>query len=52
MYEVVYLFVLKFKLRNRYRGNNPLLLYKHSSGFISFQSYKEFFWQNDPWQTT
>lgn len=37
MYEVVYLFVLEFKLHNRYRGNNPLLLYKHSSGFISLQ---------------
>lgn len=39
MYEEVYLFVLEFKLHNRYRGNTPLLLllYKHSSGFISLQ---------------
>lgn len=37
MYEVVYLFVLEFKLHNIYKGNNPLLLYKHSSGFISLQ---------------
>lgn len=38
MYEEVYLFVLEFKLHNRYRGSTPLLLlYKHSSGFISLQ---------------
>lgn len=37
MYEVVYLFVLEFKLHNRYRGNNPFLLYKHSLGFISLE---------------
>lgn len=37
MYEVVNLFVLEFKLHNRYSGNNLLLLYKHSSGFISVQ---------------
>lgn len=38
MYEEVYLFVLEFKLHNRYRGSTQLLLlYKHSSGFISLQ---------------
>lgn len=45
MYEEVYLFVLEFKLHNRYRGSTPLLLlYKHSSGFFFFTNrIKNFF---------